>query len=333
MRYVKFLYLLIGLALFAVVVAETDFADAGARLMQIGWGLAVVLALYFVTFGLDSLTWLITLRTRPVSPTWLVRMWKVRLVGEAFNMTVPAGGMGGEPVKAVLLKQQYGIDYREGTASLFLSKTVNMIGLAAFLAAGLALMLRQGSLPPVYELAGGIGLAAFVSATTIFFVIQRFRLSSAVTGMLTRRAVTRRLAGGLENIHEVESHFIDFYSGRRARFAATVAIAWLSWVIGVLEIYYTLQFLGHPVSFAEAWIIEAMAQMVRAGAFFVPAGIGLQDGAFVLISAAITGSTELGVAVALVRRIREIIWIAAGFALGSLFRFSRRESTDSGVSR
>ena len=29
----------------------------------------------------------------------------------------PAGGMGGEPIKAVLLKKYYGIGSREGTAS------------------------------------------------------------------------------------------------------------------------------------------------------------------------------------------------------------------------
>lgn len=328
MRFVKLIYIVIGVALFAVIVAETDLAEAGARLMQIGWGMAVVLALYFATFGIDSITWLITLRTRPLSPTWIGRMWKVRLVGEAFNMTVPAGGMGGEPVKAVLLKQRYGIDYREGTSSLFLSKTVNMIGLAFFLAAGMVLMLRQESLPDGYTLVGGIGLASFVAATAVFFAIQRFGLSSATAEFLGRWALTRRLAGGLENIREVESHFADFYSGSRKRFAATVTMAFLSWVFGAFEIFYALEFLGHPVSIAEAWVIEAMAQMVRAGSFFIPASIGLQDGAFVLMCAAITGSPELGVAVALVRRIREIVWIAAGFLLGSVLHVSRRNAGD-----
>ena len=42
-----------------------------------------------------------------------------------------------------------------------------------------------------------------------------------------------------------------------------------------------------------------------------------------LICAAITGSPEVGIVVALVRRMREIVWIAGGFALGSLFHLSR----------
>ncbi len=323
MRYLKFLFVLIGVALFGVIIAETDLAEAMARLAQIGWGMAVVLALYLGTFSIDSLTWLITLGTTPITPQWFRRVWKVRLVGEAFNMTVPAAGMGGEPLKAVLLKQQYGVGYRHGTASLFLSKTVNMVGLAIFLAAGFVLMLSHGALPGAYILVGGIGLAGFAAATLIFFSIQRFGLSSALAGWLSGRRVLRRLAGSLESIQAVERHFSGFYRGSRRRFAVVVSLGLLGWVVGVFEIYYALAFLGHPVSIGEAWIIEAMAQMMRAGSFFIPASIGIQDGALVLMSAAITGSPELGVAIALVRRMREIVWIAAGFALGWAFRQSR----------
>lgn len=79
-------------------------------------------------------------------------------------------------------------------------------------------------------------------------------------------------------------------------------------------------FLGAPVSFWEAWIIEATAQLVRAGLFFIPAGIGVQEGAFVLICGAITGTPALGVAVSIVRRIREVVWIAWGFLIGTVAR-------------
>ena len=52
------------------------------------------------------------------------------------------------------------------------------------------------------------------------------------------------------------------------------------------------------MSFVDAWIIEAVAQLVRTGTFFIPASIGAQEGAFMLVCAAMTGSPALGVAVA-----------------------------------
>ena len=82
MRTLKILYFLIGVALLGVIITQTDLAEVGRRVIQIGWGAAVVLGLYFVTFGIDSATWQATLTGAPLSLRWLGRMWMVRLVGE-----------------------------------------------------------------------------------------------------------------------------------------------------------------------------------------------------------------------------------------------------------
>ena len=325
MRHLKYLYLFLGLALFGVIVVETGFGDALSRLAQIGWGVGIVLALYLTTFSMDVLTWLMTLKTAPFNARWYCRLWRIRLIGEAFNMTVPAGGMGGEPVKAVFLKQRYGVGYREGAASLLMSKTVNTMALVLFLATGFFFMLRHPAIPEIYVTAGGIGLAALTTGIFLFFAVQRYQVSSTIAGRLGRWPIFQSLVEKLDDIRDVESHFLGFYSRDKVRFAAAMVLGFLSWAIGVLEIYYALDFLGHPVSLTEAWIIEAMTQMVRAGSFFIPASIGVQDGAFVLMCAAITGSPELGVAVAIVRRMREIIWIASGFALASLLHLWPRD--------
>ena len=89
-----------------------------------------------------------TLVSVPLDGRWLYRAWKVRMVGEVFNSVVPAAGMGGEPVKAVLLKKYYGVGYRQATASLILAKTINTIALVIFLTVGFALMLSSALVPP-----------------------------------------------------------------------------------------------------------------------------------------------------------------------------------------
>ena len=117
----------------------------------------------------------------------------------------------------------------------------------------------------------------------------------------------------------MDHRLVQFYTGARARFAAAVILAFVNWILGVAEVYYSMMFLDHPISWSEAWIIEAVAQMVRTGTFFIPASIGAQEGAFVLVCGAITGSPSLGLSVSVIRRVREIIWILWGFVLGSLF--------------
>ncbi len=90
-------------------------------------------------------------------------------------------------------------------------------------------------------------------------------------------------------------------------------------MLGVAEVYFAMMFLGHPITLAEAWVIEAAAQLVRAGVFFIPAGIGAQEGAFLLVCSAVTGVPVLGIAVALVRRVRELVWIVWDSLLGAMY--------------
>jgi len=74
-------------------------------------------------------------------------------------------------------------------------------------------------------------------------------------------------------------------------------------------------FLGHGVSFTDAFIIEAMAQLVRAATFLIPASIGAQEGVFLVMGTVLTGSPVNGVALAAVRRARELVMVLWGLAV------------------
>jgi len=55
---------------------------------------------------------------------------------------------------------------------------------------------------------------------------------------------------------------------------------------------------------------------VRAAAFIIPGSLGATEGVFFLLYGVLTGVPTLGLAVAVVRRAREVLWIAWGLALG-----------------
>ncbi|MFQ5533632.1 MAG: flippase-like domain-containing protein [Sphingomonadales bacterium] len=312
MKHLRIVYLAIGAAILALIAFKTNLSEAWAMTLQIGWGFAVVLALFLVEFIFMSQTWHLTFTSIPQSWRWAYRLWKVRMVGEAFNMATPLAMMGGEPVKALILKKHYGIGYVEGVASLVTSRTTIVIALVVFLASGFALMFGTPSVSPSFRASAGLGLAIFTGAILAFFLVQRFKLFSRTGQLFKRGGVGRFLA----QIHQTEDKLIEFYTKRRARFAVACLLALGHWVLGVVTIYYTFRFLGHPVSLTEAWVMEAFTQLVRATTFFIPANIGTQEGAFVVIVSAVTGDPTLGLAVAMVRRGREIVWVVWGLALG-----------------
>ena len=327
MRVLKYLYLAVGMVVLGFVLAETDLAEVGVHVAEVGFGIVVLVTIYFIAFAIDSVTWQMTIRDVPLNLVWAYRAWKLRMVGESFNAVIPAGGMGGEPVKAVMLKTHYGVDYREGTASLILAKTINMIALVVFLIAGFVLMIQAQALPRAYEYVAGIGLLAFTVGVFLFFVIQRLSITSLTGTWISRWRFARRAEDILHHIHDMDDRLVRFYTEDRGRFAGALVLALVNWLLGAVEIYYTLVFLDNPITWAEAWIIEAVAQMVRTGAFFIPAAIGVQEGAFLLVCGAVTGSPPVGLAVSVVRRIREIIWIIWGFALGALYSLKAKAET------
>ena len=324
MRILKILYLIAGIALLVLVLSEVDIAEVISRVGQVGWGFSAVLGIYLMAFLVDSFSWQLALISVPIGVRWLYRLWKIRMVGEVFNAVMPAAGMGGEPVKAVLLKKHYDVGIRESTASLILAKTINMIALVAFLTVGFALMLASPDLPGAHKAIAGLGLAACGIGTAMLFLLQRLKVSSLTGSWISRTRFGSPVFRIVHHLEDMDTRLATFYVHHKRRLAFAVGIAFVNWVLGVIEIFYVTVFLGNPVTFTEAWIIESVAQLVRFGTFFIPASIGAQEGAFLLVVTVITGSPGLGVAVAVVRRMREVVWIVWGLTLGALFALKTR---------
>lgn len=317
-------YLAVGLGLLGLVLAHTDLHALWEQTLQIGWvGLALVLLLHVFSFGADALGWHLTLPSVPMELAWLKRLYAVRLIGEAFNYVTPLAGMGGEPVKAVILKKYHGLGYHESGASLLLAKTCNLLGLVVFLAIGLLLAVGDPRVPPLYQSLAATGFFLLALGIILFFLVQRFSLSTHAGHRLTRTRLGHRLGQRLEralaSVRDVDERLLRFYAGHGGRFAGSLGAGLAAWIIGTFEVYVALEFLGHDAHLADAWVIEAVAQLVRAATFFIPASIGAEEGAFMVSSAALLGDPVLGVALAVIRRIREIVWILWGLALGWLY--------------
>ncbi len=316
MKNLKLLFLLTGFILLGFILHEVDLREVGSHVTQAGWGgMAFVLGFYMIAFVTDVAGWQLTFESIPLNLRWLSRLYLIRMAGEAFNNVTPLASLGGEPMKAWMLRSHYSIEYRESSASLVLAKTIILIGLVAFLSAGFVLLLASDGLSSSYKAVAGLGLLAFSTAIALFFLVQRLRIASRVVSWLGRLSFTRRIEELLHLVSAVDERLLRFYTLHRRRFCTALTLSITNWLLGVVEIYWILRLLGHPVSFTEAWIIEAMAQLVRAGTFFIPSSIGAQEATFTVVCSAITGIPSLGLAASVLRRSREILWISAGLGI------------------
>ena len=317
--------LLLGAALLALVVRETDLSEVAARLRDVGPGAAAaVFGAYFLGFPGRALAWQLTLPQIPLTPRWLYRAWKMTMFSCALDRVTPLGGLGGEPVKAVLLKRDFGVRYRDATASLVVSRTTDVMAQVVFIAIGFLLLLGIPGIPHAYRLGAGLGLAGFALAVLLFFVAQRWRALAPirrwiVSGHLRCPRLGHRALAALDALGDVEEALVVFYRDQRGRLAASLTASFCEWMTGAVAAYLAVNALGHPIGFADALAIESFVVLVRSALFFVPADVGTQEGSLVLVCGAVTGSPALGLALAAIRRAADLLWIAWGLAIGGVY--------------
>ena len=152
--------------------------------------------------------------------------------------------------------------------------------------------------------------------TGLLFGVQKTQFSIDLGKLLGYLIKGKYLENFLNYFKKFNVSLANFYSQHRTRLCCGIFLGLVNWFLGAIEVYVVMRLLGVPVSFFEAYIIESVAQMVRMGTFFIPMSIGAQEGALLLIVNTITGSGSAGLALGIIRRLREFIWIAFGFLIG-----------------
>lgn len=320
--------LVLGVSLLGVILYQTDLGEVEQQLLRLGWGGCLALfALFLAGFAALAGSWLVTLPQLSPSFAWLWRFGRVLMVGSALAEVTPLAGLGGEPVKALLLKRHYGIRYRDATASLVLARMTDLIAQVLFMALGFGLMAGT-DLPRAVRLGAAAGLAVFSLAILLFFLLQQrpalaWLRARLARGWLARRLGTRGVAA-LDSLRDVERGLADFYSAERGRFALSVLLSLIDWAAGAAATWAAVNLLGFSLGVVDAIVIESFVILIRSALFFVPADLGTQEGALLLICSALTGSATLGVSLAAIRRGRDVLWIGLGLAIGSLYSLHGR---------
>lgn len=321
---IRFFGAAVGLGLLGWIISTVGWTAIAAELQRLGWWIVPILLFYMVIFGLDTWGWRFALGRRHVMP-WR-SLFLARLAGEAANYVTPLASMGGEPVKAYLLRRHHGIPMAEGIGSVVIAKTTLTIGLLLFAICGAALASWQGSQARTLVWLSWLVTFGLSLGVALFVLAQR-------AGLFRRVATMARGAFGARfPLHGRHGHAIDhsiqrFYRSQPRRVALSVLFHFLGWVAGVAEVWFILQILGIPVTVIQAWIIESLWQLLKAGAFLIPGAIGAQEGGILLIFLSLGLSSPAGVALGLIRRIRELVWAAAGLIVWSGYSLNLFQSS------
>jgi uncharacterized membrane protein YbhN (UPF0104 family) len=91
------------------------------------------------------------------------------------------------------------------------------------------------------------------------------------------------------------------------RLAASASLHLLAWIGSGVQTYIAFRLVGASITFLDAVALEALVCTLRSIAVFVPAALGVQEGAYAGVALLFGVPAEMGVAVSLLKRAREIV--------------------------
>ncbi len=299
-----------GVAILGGIVAAVGWGPVTANLARIGgwfFGLCALYAAAQIAFALGW--WVLTgPRPRPVS---FGELFAAYLGGDSINYFT---SVGGEPVKADLLKTRLGFSH--GLATVTVHRHADVLAQWIFLTAGVGIALWRFDLPPVARAAAVaslvvLGLAVFAMT----WGLRRGAFRPMIAWLGRFRFLARRLGRLEEAAGRLDERIGEFYSEKMGHFGAAVAWCFVGWCGGLVETWIVLRLLSPAHDFSTAVAIESLAMVLNNILLFIPGRIGSAEGVRIGVYALVGLTTAQGAAYALVRRGRELVWLVPGFVV------------------
>ena len=302
MRAVPVLAGLAGLGLAVWLLRAYGFGHVLALLGRAGWlGLLAVVAVHLVQVAASAAGWLGISASAGARPG-LTAYGALRLVREGVNNLLPVAQIGG-PVVAARLLQAGGMALPQAIATTVADLTLEMVSQIAFTLLGLVLLLLTvGDGGVAGYVATGLAAASAMAAGLVGG--QWFGLGRVLEAGLLR------LGGvlgwpGTGQVAGLHAALLACYARPGPVLRGT---AWhmLSWLVGGAEVWLALHCLGHDVGLGAALVIESLGQALKAAGFAVPGALGVQEGGYIVLCGLFQLSPETGIALSLVKRLREL---------------------------
>jgi putative membrane protein len=302
MKWLQWLGLPVGVAILIALVLQEGVGGMMQAVSQAGWVLLWLVPFHALPLLLDAYAWQLLLDKRASLPF----LWWIATVREAVNRLLPAVGIGGEIVGIRLARWRVP-DVSFVSASVIVEVMVTMAVQYAFSAAGLVVIVASTHQTDVLRT---VGLALLLSAPLPVIAVVLVRRGGVFHAI--ERWASHLLGTSNTLLQGIDGKRLDADIDALMSRAGLLLRAFLwqlaGYVLGAAETYWALSLLGHPVSVGGALAIEALTQAVRHAAFFVPAGLGVQDAAVVLLAQMFGVDREVAFSLALVKRMREVVF-------------------------
>lgn len=289
-----------GAAAAWLALRAADPAAVLATLRRVGpLGFAAVAAAQLVLYVPLAAAWRLATpaggRRRRLAPF----VWG-SLTAEAAANLLPFSQLGGV-LAGSRMAELRGLEAADALGSNLVDVTMELAAQLVYVLVGAALLARRlglggGADPLLAPVAAGLAAAALLVAG---FVVSQRRLVGPVVGLV------RRLLPAADGRATAVGEAIEAAYARPGRLWACLALHVLAWFATAGGAWLILQLVRRPLPIGSVVAIDSLVFGLRNAAFFVPGGLGVQEGAYALLGPLFGLPAEAALALSLLKRARD----------------------------
>ena len=266
--------------------------------------LYLLIIAHIPTLYFDAMTWVILSKNPKLSLLWsLIIVWISQATGKFF----PTGNITGEFVR-IYLAVKKGLSTAEATSTVFIDLVIATFSLFLIAIMSFIYFLFGSNddllIKHVIYLSLSL-LLIFISCVIFYFFISK-RILKLFIKKIPSFFAYKIPPQKISSIIRIDRALYQAIK-KKAILIKALIFRILGWLGGAFEIYVFLWVIGYDPNIIDVIVIESFSGIIRAVAFFIPAGIGVQELAFIIVGDFVGLNSETSFSIALGRRVREIL--------------------------
>jgi hypothetical protein len=309
---VNLTFAVIGAALLVFTVRSVGWADVQRSLTEVGWWYVPVVALGGIRFAARARAWQVC--AGAVGLTFK-RAFAAVLAGDSLGNVTPLGLLASEPAKVFFINDR--VSTVAAVSSVAAENAFYVASVLLMLAAGAVTFFEIADVPRGLRIgAQAILLGVLLAAAVGIWVMRR---RPAILSRVARLAAdwSGRGQAAPDRLREIEVHFYAVLTWPWPRILHALAWEAAFHAAAVVEVFLILQVLplSRPPTWLEAFVLETTGRLIVVAFKFVPYRLGVDEAGSAMVARALALDPTVGVALALVRRLRIVFWNVVGLVL------------------
>ena len=279
------------------MVSQMDFEEVWQGLQRAGYWFFAVVALWAFLYIFNTAAWWLIIKSPKISFWWL------------YKVTI------GEPYRIMSLSPYIGTE--RATSSVILYVMTHIFSHFWFwLLSAVLYVLTQ---PMTVFMAIILSLVVLFCALGIWFFVVGYTKGLAVRMLnilkhipMVKRWAIPFIEEHRKQLDEIDTQIAALHKQETKTFVAAVLLELSCRIVSALEIMFVLLVIMPSVNYLQCILILAFTSLFANLLFFIPLQLGGREGGFLMSVGGLGMTASAGIFVALIVRIRELIWTAIG---------------------